>query len=246
MRQDDLVEQTHGKDKNARDYDFVLEKNIFSNVFEKDIRRVFIYKKAERLAKALHLIAPALRANEALYERLSSVGIALVDASIESPHLARAALSRELLRLSSVLAVARTGGLLSPMNADLISREAQHLLQEVAAYEEPRVALDTVPTVADLARVSTSQRPATKKQARDVTDEPTSNMPPKLDKGHIKDRRESIVSVIRAKGQVSIKDITHLVRGVSEKTVQRELSALVSEGVVERRGERRWSTYALA
>ena len=39
--------------------DFVLDKVIFSNVFDKDIRRIYIYRKSERLAKALHLITPA-------------------------------------------------------------------------------------------------------------------------------------------------------------------------------------------
>ena len=32
--------------------DFVFEKGIFNNIFEKDIRRVFIYKKAEQLAES--------------------------------------------------------------------------------------------------------------------------------------------------------------------------------------------------
>jgi DNA-binding transcriptional ArsR family regulator len=244
--QSDSIEQVPIRDKGAKDYDFVLEKNIFSNVFEKDIRRVFIYKKAERLAKAIHLVAPAFRSNEVLHGRLSGVAIALVDAAIESPHQARTALSRELLVLSSVLAVARTSGLLSPMNADLISREAQQLLQEVASYEEPQITLDTVPTVADLARVSGAQAVLGRKRTSERPNAPAPATSAPVSKGRIKDRRESVLSVIRAKGQVSIKDITHLVRGVSEKTIQRELGTLVAEGVLEKQGERRWSTYRLA
>ena len=63
---------------------------------------------------------------------------------------------------------------------------------------------------------------------------------------HIKDRRDTILSVIKNKGKASIKDISTLIRGVSEKTIQRELLALISLGVVTRQGERRWSTYSLA
>jgi hypothetical protein len=37
-----------------------------------------------------------------------------------------------------------------------------------------------------------------------------------------------------------------VVRGVSEKTIQRELSLLVLEGTVRKQGERRWTTYSLA
>ena len=37
-----------------------------------------------------------------------------------------------------------------------------------------------------------------------------------------------------------------MVRDVSEKTIQRELQALVEAGKVTRTGERRWTTYSLA
>ena len=38
-----------------------------------------------------------------------------------------------------------------------------------------------------------------------------------------KDRREAVLSVIQNNGKASIKDISTLIRGVSEKTIQREL-----------------------
>ena len=60
--------------------------------------------------------------------------------------------SRELLALSSILSIARTGGLLSPMNAEIITREAHTLLQEIAAYEEPRLLLDEMPTLSGIAK----------------------------------------------------------------------------------------------
>ena len=77
--------------------DFVLEKSIFSNIFDKDIKRVFIYKKAERLAKAIHLITPAFQNTPSLRDRIDSIAVGLVDAAILSPGPARTALSRELL-----------------------------------------------------------------------------------------------------------------------------------------------------
>ena len=242
--------------------DFVLEKSIFNNIFEKDIRRVFIYKKAERLAKALHLIAPAFSESVSLRNRIDAIAIGLVDAAVLSPAVARTALSRELLSLSSVLSIARTGGLLSTMNADLITREAHTLLQEVAGYEEPRLFLDDAPTLSSIAKTASKnellhstaelaspQQPQTprrhvpatlravaKGQIKDNTTAP---------KESIKDRRDAVMSVIRSKGSVSIKDISTLIRGVSEKTIQRELAALIESGVVAKQGERRWSTYSL-
>src|SRR3989344_8878765 len=105
--------------------DLVLDKNIFSNIFEKDIRRVFIYKKAERLAKAIHLIVPAFASSVSLRDRISAIAMGLVDAAILPPVLSRDALSKELLALSSLLSIARTSGILSVMNAEIISREGR-------------------------------------------------------------------------------------------------------------------------
>jgi len=59
-------------------------------------------------------------------------------------------------------------------------------------------------------------------------------------------RRNDVLNVVKAKGKVSIKDVAHILKNVSEKTVQRELHALVSEGVLIKEGEKRWSVYKIA
>lgn len=248
----------NGKHTNG---DFVLEKSIFNNIFEKDIRRVFIYKKAERLAKALHLVAPAFSESASLRNRIDAIAIGLVDGAVLAPGVARTALSRELLALSSVLSIARTGGLLSAMNAELIAHEAHVLLQEVAAYEEPRLFLDEAPTLSGIAKSAlkkeSSDHAVPAASARERVSRIGRHAAPTVHKGHIKDstasapaqikdRREAVMSVIQNKGNVSIKDISTLIRGVSEKTIQRELSALIEAGIVRKQGERRWSTYSLA
>lgn len=242
---------------------FVLNKDIFSNVFDKDIRRVYLYKKAERLAKAIHLIAPAFKDAPALRERLEDIVLGLIDAAVLPPSESREGLSQELLTLSSVLSIARTAGLLSPMNVDLIGREARDLLQEVAEYEEPYLLLDEAPTLSSLAKDIHAQtgRPVLGQLPAPVAPvmprrEP-SPKPVRMDQGHtqgqISDksektdkRREAILAVLKTKGPVYIKDISTVVRGVSEKTIQRELQALVEAGKVKRSGERRWTTYSLS
>ncbi len=254
MGQSTEVRKIQARDKYAHPEDFVLEKSIFANIFEKDIRRVFIYKKAERLAKAIHLITPAFVESVSLKNRVDAIAVGLIDAAIQSPASARTALSRELLALSSVLAIARTSGILSVMNAELIAREAHMLLHEVASYEEPRLSFDETPTLSSIAKdaLSRGNRPqspqARKRQpARSVLASHKGHIKDTevLSDSPIKDRRDAILSVIRNKGTASIKDISTLVRGVSEKTIQRELSALISSGAVMKKGERRWSTYSL-
>ena len=242
------------RERDAHSDDFVLEKSIFSNIFEKDIRRVFIYKKAERLAKAIHLITPAFVDAVSLRNRLDAIAVGIVDAATLTGSAARDAMGRELLALSSVLGIARTSGLLSTMNAELIAREAHLLLQEVAAYEEPRLFLDDAPSLAEIAReagkqgsarATASEPQSTPKKTQTNKGQSKRQIKDKSTTAPVSDRREAILSILSSKGSSSIKDISTVIREVSEKTIQRELAALVEEGIVAKRGERRWSVYTI-
>lgn len=59
------------------------------------------------------------------------------------------------------------------------------------------------------------------------------------------DRRTRILTILGAKGEATIKDISEIITDVSEKTIQRELNAMIEEMAVKRQGERRWSKYSL-
>lgn len=58
-------------------------------------------------------------------------------------------------------------------------------------------------------------------------------------------RRDQILALFVKGVDVSIKDIAARIRGCSEKTIQRELNALLYDNVIERIGEKRWSRYVL-
>lgn len=241
--------------QNNNSEDFVLDKILFSNVFGKDIRRVYIYKKAERIAKAIRLISPAFTDSVSFKNRFEEIAVGLINASIAPFHVAREKLPQELLALSSLLSVLETGGALSQMNADLISREARTLLGEMASYEEPRLSLGEAPTLPTLSKKAASLRAnhaprGEKADARGGRSTPSD----KTDIGgagaggqeRMKDRRGAILAIIKDKRTVNIKDISTILKDISEKTVQRELASLIESGFVVRQGERRWSTYSLA
>lgn len=63
--------------------------------------------------------------------------------------------------------------------------------------------------------------------------------------GEKNERQTLIIDTIRDKGELSIKDLTDVIKGCSEKTIQRELITLVSNGELLKTGERRWSRYSL-
>ena len=60
------------------------------------------------------------------------------------------------------------------------------------------------------------------------------------------ERQTLILSTISSRGESSIKDLTDVIKGCSEKTIQRELIALVDSGSLLKTGERRWSRYSIA
>jgi hypothetical protein len=60
------------------------------------------------------------------------------------------------------------------------------------------------------------------------------------------ERRDLIIKMLGERSNLNIKDFTAVIKDYSDKTIQRELLALVEEGVIKKQGERRWSTYSLA
>ncbi len=59
------------------------------------------------------------------------------------------------------------------------------------------------------------------------------------------DRAERIKTILEAKPQASVKDISEVITDISEKTIQRELNSLIEKGQVIREGEKRWSRYSV-
>lgn len=59
-------------------------------------------------------------------------------------------------------------------------------------------------------------------------------------------RQKAILRLIKEKGEISVKDAARVVHNCSEKTLQRELQALVREGVLQKEGKRRWTRYSFA
>lgn len=57
-----------------------------------------------------------------------------------------------------------------------------------------------------------------------------------------KDRTDKILALLKGK-DVSIKDISNSFTECSEKTIQRELNALVAKGQIKKTGSKRWSRY---
>lgn len=58
-------------------------------------------------------------------------------------------------------------------------------------------------------------------------------------------RQQKILRHIAQAKQAKISDFFPVLSGVSPKTIQRDLSELVSKNILKRQGEKRWTTYSL-
>jgi len=59
-------------------------------------------------------------------------------------------------------------------------------------------------------------------------------------------RQSIIINLLKRKKEIMIKDVSPLIHNCSEKTIQRELLAMVKAGILKKEGEKRWSKYSLA
>jgi len=59
------------------------------------------------------------------------------------------------------------------------------------------------------------------------------------------DRKNIILRLVKEKRDINVKDVTAVIPGLSEKTIQRELITLVKNNVLKKEGEKRWSRYSL-
>ncbi|MCA9351394.1 DeoR family transcriptional regulator [Patescibacteria group bacterium] len=98
-----------------------------------------------------------------------------------------------------------------------------------------QTALPSAAQVDNKQGLKTAEKPKRQKQ----------NRLPKLNEAK-EERKENILKILKQKPDASIKDICLLFKDCSSKTIQRDLTELIDEGLVKKEGSRRWSTYNLS
>lgn len=205
-----------------------------------------IFKKTERVVSVVFYVSNTLQTNkrtETLVSDMLQTAQKAHDAILQSlearSHLAENEIrssAHALVALESKLRVAEAAGLLAPAVTHLLSAEIDTVLRGMNKYLKGTAAFDD--TDYQLRSLSeTKPKVVAEAPARPAST--TDNQTPDFD------RRERIKTVLEAKGEATIKDIADVITDCSSKTIQRELNALIKDGVVKRQGERRWSRYSI-
>lgn len=228
---------------------------------------LYVFKRISKVSQAVYIITDIIKDTEPLKWTLRSVASEMVSLK----HFLNESdvfyhLERMLLELEGLLDFARHTKVLSDMNVAVLQDQIKCVVSEIKEGEQsvaypsklgqsffdvarPAATLPKLPSDPD--KINTQKQHKSHKGHNVLYDfyvgdpqkvklgKPSNDASP--DKGH---RREDVLKIIRDKGAVTIKDITEQVKSWSEKTVQRELTAMVVQGVIKKTGERRWSRYS--
>ncbi len=209
-----------------------------------------IVNKVEKLASALYLITGFFTDQEPLKWKLRSLASELVSSSMslkkdffKEKEVAISETKNLILKITKLLSLAKNAGLISTENHDLMEAEFVRCLNN----------LDYPVSISDFLNMESP-----KSRIKDINDtlmirdkneyEPREKSLKGFGAVTVKknSRQNVIISILKRKKEVMIKDVSPLINGCSEKTIQRELSEMVRSGVLKRVGEKRWSRYSLA
>ncbi len=240
---------------------------------EREFVAQYVLKKGERIAAAFTALGKLLGADDLYGKSFISLSYTVLEGCVafanaliagEGIAQARTEAAAALQRARSHLSAAFYAGIVNEHNFLILQEEVGALLTRVHnvaesqlhALAEPemfavanQLAVAAAGGTAGSGSVESPKREirrAARRSQGSVGNATRPAVAPRSEREEARMRREAILSIIGQKGRVSVRDLAEEIRGVSTKTLQRELNALIRDGLVLREGERRWSVYRLA
>jgi DNA-binding transcriptional ArsR family regulator len=166
----------------------------------------------------------------------------------------------DLVALTSTLRIAQMAGVIGADVFELINSQLDAVLRYLTNHylESTGVSVEELTeTMVPTSNRSVARSASRPRSSTQGAGEPTRQRRVNIPAGDISsdaylvysqltDRAERIKTVLEAKPQATVKDISEIITDVSEKTIQRELNSLIEKGQVVREGERRWSRYSVS
>lgn len=209
----------------------------------------YVFKKTQKIAQALYLITDFFEPSEPLRQSIRKSANLLFETSgiflrnhQKDKSISSSDLLGSFLETLSLLDTAHLVHLLSDKNHLILKDEITHVMEEIEANKEKKIQLSkefmATPSPEDYKR----QNVPNPNVVKDI-------ITPKPHKGRPADnkikRSIQVIGLFKPGIEFTIKDITSHLKDVSGKTIQRELLSLVDRGILKKKGEKRWSRYAL-
>lgn len=233
-------------DKRSKFHEFALKSILFKGRED----WYFCYLKTERIA---HVLAVLERGAQMPHSHVQEIATRAAALPGDIAHLAAGEIDApvalaDIFALLSAVRLASTEELIHKETAAILEAEYEGVAQRLMAgshpspfvsaedFHIPQLSLDSGLGALSDTRMSNSVFNSPIQKDSQKGQNSNSN------KGQ-SERAGRILEYIRRQGSVSIKEIASTIKGCSEKTIQRELIALIQAGLVRRVGERRWSHY---
>ena len=246
-------------DKSKKFHEFALKSILFKG--QHDL--YFCYLKSEKIAHVLSVLQSRSVAHDGVQmESVVSSASRLPEtiAHFAAGEIELAVVLADLFSLLSAVRLSATQNFIHKENAQLIGDEYEAVAERLTGggrlspfvtsedFLLPPLPEDEnrAPFSLGIPQVNTGLHlKDTKGQYKGQQKDPPANKGPLSQSYHKGDSKRSslILAFVRKHANSSIKDISSVVKDCSEKTIQRELSVLIEEGLIEKRGERRWSVY---
>ncbi len=220
----------------------------------------FCYLKAEKIAHVLAVLAERSRSSDIqTFRNLVHSAIQLPQTMLHfvAGEMDLAVVLADILGLLSAVRLSTTQGLISNENSLILIQEYEQIAEKMAGagqlspfitredFSVPSVQVDVEspmlsPDATRSLGAGTSLKDIDKRHYKGHSNNK---------KGHsavAEERVSVILNLLKRNDNLSIKDISAVVKNCSEKTIQRELASLIKKGLVRKEGERRWSVYRLA
>ncbi len=215
----------------------------------------FCYLKSERIAHVLSLLAQNFPFKDSgnfgelvtLANRLPHAILHFAAGEIDA-----SLVLADILSLLSWIRLSSTQGYIRKENSLILSEEYENIARKIAAENHPSPFISSKDFSVEEVKMMPAQRVFFPEEVPSLKDGKSgTGIIKDIDKGHKKtqgikqsERMSLILDFVRKHNGVSIKEIASFVKGCSEKTIQRELGSLIEKGLIERKGERRWSIYS--
>lgn len=220
-----------------------------------------IYRRAERISAVLYLLTRPLPNPDPLKTRVREEALALLSMSLEVKDMlrSRAEVKDKITvcahEIMSMLRYAVIAGYISQENAQLTIEAIEDFLIFVKSVGHSFLSEETPIIKTDFSvpdyLIEKTAFSRTSEGANGPVGDAKKAFVNRIETGvksqrapHTS-RRDVILTLLKKSGPLGIKDVASHLTDCGEKTVQRELSALVNDGILAKEGEKRWSKYRI-
>ncbi len=234
-------------DKRTKFHEFALKSILFKGRED----WYFCFLKSEKIAHVLSVLERSAPNIEALGEITTRAAALPGDiAHLAAGEIEAPVVLADIFALLSAVRLASTEELLHKGTAAILEQEYEGVAERIVSGSHPSPFASAEDFALPPLNFDGPQLLSDMRLSNTVLESPLERQASKgqansQNRGN-QERAGLILEFLRKHKSATIKEIAATIKGVSEKTIQRELNSLIQQGLVRRVGERRWSQYVPA